>query len=170
MTANAFVQELIRRAQIEAEERFAAGSQQNEESAQMKVTVGFRTRICKRLNEIQAMLMRFRAQLKPLFDIWKACEVTWDDLSLVLKNKVLNLKSLFLKLLPKKAHSAQNDVDRDRQTGSADNLQFIREEINKKCRQVYRAFLSCYGKMPWCRLNRQSLNMICIHSANITWN
>ena len=32
---------------------------------------------------------------------------------------------------------------------SADgNLRFIREEINKKCRRVYRAFITCYQKLP----------------------
>ena len=32
---------------------------------------------------------------------------------------------------------------------SADgNLRFIREEINKKCRRVYQAFITCYQKLP----------------------
>ena len=34
-------------------------------------------------------------------------------------------------------------------SASADgNLRFIREEINKKCRRVYQAFITCYQKLP----------------------
>lgn len=37
----------------------------------------------------------------------------------------------------------------DRETSQDKHIRFIREEINKKCRRVYQAFLSCYGKLPW---------------------
>lgn len=49
---------------------------------------------------------------------------------------------------PLLAGKGQKRPKLDSHSSADGNLRFIREEINKKCRRMYRVFLSCYGKLP----------------------